>query len=104
VPLFILEDDPQRSGAYEQRLNHRDPVDVPVESRALVEALVYIRADESRNGGRKDMEDEMVAQEAEEDLVDVVRKRRQAQLVGERLARLHEQRGRRKRVPHIGSE
>lgn len=79
-------------------------MDVPVESRALVEALVYVRADEPRNGRGEDMEDEMVAQEAEEDLVDVVRKRRQAELVGEGLARLHEQRGRRKRVPHIGSE
>jgi hypothetical protein len=74
VSLFVLEDDPQRRSAYEKRLDHRDPVNVPVESRALVEALVYLWANEARDGRREDMEDEMVAQEAEENLMDVVRK------------------------------
>ena len=58
-------------------------VDVPVESRALVEAIVYLGTDKLRNGRGKDMEDEMVTQEAEEDLMDMVRKCCQAQLVGE---------------------
>ena len=83
VSLFILENDPQRSGAYEDSLDHGDPVDVPVESRALVEAIVYLGTDKLRNGRGKDMEDEMVTQEAEEDLMDMVRKCCQAQLVGE---------------------
>jgi hypothetical protein len=83
VSLFILENNPQGSGAYEEGLDHGDPVNVPVKSRALVEAIVYLRADELRDSRGKDMEDEMVSQEAEEDLVDVVRQCVQVQLVGE---------------------
>ena len=90
MSLLILEDNPQRGGAYEERLEHRDPVYIPVQPCALVEAIVCFRANKLRYSWRKDMEDEVVAQEAEQDLVDMVRERRQAQLISKRIAGLHE--------------
>jgi hypothetical protein len=104
MSLFILEDDPKCSGAYEQSLDHGNPVYVPVQSRAPVEAIVCLWTDELRDSRRKDIEDEVVSQKAEKNLMDVVGKRSQAQFLGKRLAGLYEQRGRRYRIPHVGPE
>jgi hypothetical protein len=104
MSLFILEDDPKCSGAYEQSLDHGNPVYVPVQTRAPVEAIVCLWTDELRDSRRKDIEDEVVSQEAEKDLVSVVGKRRQAQFLSKRLAGLDEQRRGRYRIPHVGPE
>lgn len=40
MSLLIFENNPQSGRIDEEGLDHRHPVDVPVESRALVEASV----------------------------------------------------------------
>lgn len=47
-------------------------MDVPVDARAPVEAIVHLGTKGTREGGRKVVEDEVVPEEAYEDLVGMI--------------------------------
>lgn len=49
MSLLILENHPQSSCVDEEGLDHGYPMDIPVESRALIETLVSLWAHEFRN-------------------------------------------------------
>lgn len=78
MPLLIFENHPESRSVYEERLHHGHPMYVPVQSCALIEASVCLGAYELRESWGEDMEDEVVSQEAEQDLVNMVGKCDQA--------------------------
>lgn len=104
MSLLILEYDPEGGSVDEEGLHHRNPVYVPVESCALIKALVCFRTDELRDGRRQAIEDKMVSEKAEENLVDMVWQCGQAQMLCERLAKLDEPRRRWDWIPHVRSQ
>lgn len=105
VHLFALaigEDHIEGGGIDEQRLDHGHPVDVPVETRALVEAIIRLWTYSTRQDGGQDVEDEVIPQEAECDLVGVIWQCGERQLVRQRFGELYEERRSRDGITHGG--
>jgi hypothetical protein len=61
MSLLILEDHPQSSCVDEESLDHGYPMNVPIESRALVETSVSLWTDKFRNGRRQNMKNKVIS-------------------------------------------
>ena len=79
-------------------------MDVPVEARALVEGIVDLGERGTRQGGRQEVEDKVVPEEAECDLMCVVWQGAQRELFGKGSGEVHEEGWGRDRVTHGGGE
>ena len=102
--LTVCQDHEQCCTVDGDCLDHGYPVNVPVQTCALVEALVCLGTYESRQGRRQDIEYEVVPQKSEYDLVSVVWKGAQRELIGKRLCELYEERRSGDGITHGGSK
>lgn len=83
--LFVEDDNPERQGVDNERLDQRYDMDIPVDTSASVELRIMVRKQACGYGGRGNRLDKLVQGDGKEDFMNMVWKRGKVQKRGERL-------------------
>lgn len=104
LAFLVNEDDIERQGANDDRLDEADDMDIPANASTWAEGLVAIGNDEVADSRRDDEKDEGVQAEGEDDLVGVEGQRVERKGIGQRSYGINQGLGRRdgERITHGG--